>query len=322
MNMANKNNAIYEPGELDRVRQKLGVTDATEAKRMAQLLGGEVGTERGAEDLSKGANKKLFRRNPVEPADGKRRRIDMLAEDDGIMGRFKSKQTGSYPGDDPSVPAKLGYRERVKIDQYAGQFAFEIKTSLQILKSMFSFFKEPVDYVNPRFVTVRMDEYYQKIEKLVTSTRNVFPKSSKKLNNQLKRASPFVYKVLDTMRGWNIERLANSIAELQAHPRSVKVTDFAEVLRGIYKPLFVLDDLNTENIKSAFKLIYKILYIESPMEAKEKYQDAIRNILAYFCDIRRNVHFGLYPLLMKLISDRYIPYERFFLERRRRFMAR
>jgi hypothetical protein len=29
----------------------------------------------------------------------------------------------------------------------------------------------------------------------------------------------------------------------------------------------------------------------------------------------------MYPILMKLISDRFIPYERFFIERRRRFMA-
>jgi len=39
-----KNNAIYAPGELTKVREKLGVTDDNEAKRMAQILGGEVGT--------------------------------------------------------------------------------------------------------------------------------------------------------------------------------------------------------------------------------------------------------------------------------------
>ena len=37
--MAKKPNAIYAPGELDRVRGKLGVTDDAEAKRMAQILG-------------------------------------------------------------------------------------------------------------------------------------------------------------------------------------------------------------------------------------------------------------------------------------------
>jgi len=57
------------------------------------------------------------------------------------------------------------------------------------------------------------------------------------------------------------------------------------------------------------------------MDAKEKYQDVIRNVIASLADVRKNVHFGLYPLIMKLISDRYIVYERFFTERRRRYIA-
>ncbi len=57
------------------------------------------------------------------------------------------------------------------------------------------------------------------------------------------------------------------------------------------------------------------------MDAKEKYQDIIRNIIALIVEIRRDVQHGMYPLLMKLISDRFIPYGRIFIERRRCFMA-
>jgi len=309
-----KNNAIYAPGELSRVRDKLGVKDDSEAKRMAQLLGGEVGTERDSEDDKKKNGK-------YDSSGGKKRRRIDLAPEEELTGESKTKRSGPYPGDDPSVPAKLSYRERVKIDQYASQVVFEIKNSLQVLTSIFSFFKEPVDYVNQRFVIAHLNEYYNKIEKLVNGTRSLFPKSNKKRDGQLKRASLFVYKVLETLRGWDIETLAKNISELQSHPRSVTVHDFSDVLRGIYKPIFILDELNIENIKTAFKLIYKILYIESPMEAKDKYQEIIRNIIASIIDVRKNVCFCMYPLLMKLISDRYIVYERFFIERRRRFIA-
>jgi hypothetical protein len=323
--MAKKDNAIYAPGELSRVREKLGVKDVGEAKRIAQLLGGEVGTERKEEN---DASKLKKTRQPIGVSDGGKggkrgRRIDFTGPDsDSGGGKLsKPKTSGPFPGDDPSVPLRLGYSERVKIDQYAGQLIFEIKTSLQVLTSIFSFFSEPVDYVNPNFVTKRMNEYFAKLERLVTSTRNLFPKNNTKRNHQLKRASPFVFKILNVIRNWNIEQLATNISELQAHPRTVKASDFEEVLRGIYRPLFILEDLNIENIKTAFKLIYKVLYIESPMEAKGKYQDIIRNIIVSLSDVRRNVHFGLYPLLMKLISDRFIVYDRFFTERRRRFMA-
>jgi hypothetical protein len=314
---AHSKKGIYAPGELGRLRKNLGVTDNDEAKRMAQLLGGEVGTERSLEDNSLKNSKNTL----VGGKGNKRiRRVDVASEDDN-NGKFKLKKSGPYPGDDPSVPARLSYSERVKIDQFSGQLVFEIKTSMQVLTSIFSFFKEPVDYVNPRFVTSRMNEYFNKIERLVNAARSLFPINNKKRNNQLKRASPFVYAVLDTIRSWDIETLSKNIAGLQAHPRTVKITDFAEVMRGIYRPMFIIEELSLENIKSAFKLIYKVLYIESPMEAKEKYQDVIRNIIASIVDIRRNVLFGLYPVVMKMISDRFIIYERFFTERRRRFMA-
>jgi len=318
--MAKKEKAVYAPGELSRVREKLGVTDTAEAKRMAEILGGEVGTERIDEPKPAAAS---------SSGGGKRgRRIDIAGPDpderigSGMgIGRSKPKASGPYPGDDPSVPLKLSYGERIKIDQYAGQVVFEIKTPVQVLTSIFSFFKEPVDYVSPRFITVRLNEYYGKIEKLVNGAKNLFPTKNTKRNHQLKRTSPFVYKILDTIRNWNIEQLATNIADLQTHPRTIKVTQTAEALRGIYRPLFLLEDLSIDNFKAAFKLIYKILYIESPMEAKDKYQEIIRNIIASLVDIRRNVHFGLYPLVMKLISDRFIPYDRFFIERRRRYMA-
>jgi hypothetical protein len=316
--MAKKGNAIYAPGELNRVRNKLGVDDPAEAKRMAQMLGGEVGTERNDDSNTIKKDKKSASIGKGKKAG---RRVDIAESDEeSSISKSKSKNT-VFPGDDPSVPSKLSYRERVKIDQYSGQLAFEIKNSIQVIQSIFSFFKEPVDYVNPRFITLRLNEYYAKIERLVTATRNLFPKGNNKRDKQLKMASPFVYKILDVLRSWNIEQIAVDIAELQARPRSVIATNCAEVLRYIYKPIFILDELNIENIKIAFKLIYKILYIESPIEAKDKYQIIIRNIISSLMDIRKTVQFGLYPLLMKLISDRYIPYERFFVERRRRYMA-
>jgi hypothetical protein len=327
--MAKKNNnAIYAPGELDRVRGKLGKIDHVEAKRVANILGGEVGTERTLEPEA--IRGKKTRHETVEVIVNGRgrsgkpgRRVDLanLDEEEELLGMSKTKPDIIYPGDDPAVPAKLSYFDRVKIDRLCAQMVFEIKNSLQVLVSTFSFFKDPVDYVNSRFVTNRMNEYYHKIEVVATSIRNLLPLNNHKRNNQLKRASIFVYKMIDVLRSWNIEKIASNIAELQSHPRNIKVTDYAEILRKIYKPLFILEELNTENIKSAFKLVYKILYIESPMDAKEKYQDLIRSIIGAFLDIRRDVQFCLYPLLMKLISDRFFLYERFFVERRRRFHA-
>jgi len=330
--MANdkKPNAIYEPGELFRVREKLGKFDATEAKRIAQILGGEVGTEKNVEKQLIGKGSSHLKRKTVEMAVSgrQRRRAGHLVEaaggdDDSINNPFFSlKSLDNDPADDPSVLLKTSYRERVKMDRYAAQFEFEIKNSFQVFTSIFSFVSEPADYVNSRFVSRRMNAYYSKIEQLVTSTRNLFPRNNARRSERLKKSSPFVFSILDTLRHWNIERIGSDLAKIQAHPRSVRLSELADIVRAIYRPLFILEKLDLDiHIKGAYKLLYKLLLIENPMEPKEKSQDLIRTALASFADIRREVHYALYPLLMKFISDRWFPYEKLFTARHHRFMA-
>ncbi|MDR0877255.1 MAG: hypothetical protein LBN21_04325 [Treponema sp.] len=337
--MAKKPKAVYAPGELNRVRGKLGELDAEEAKRMAQILGGEVGYERNEEqDNSKKKRPVKTRHETVELVVGgkgknsgrgtgsrPKHRVDLIDLDEHeekALKRSLPQNKKGDPADDPSVQLKTVYFERVKMDRYAAQPEFDIKTGSQALLSMLSFFSDPPDYVNALFVNKRMNEYYRRIEQLVTSTRTLFPRNNTKRSEKLKRTSPFVFSILDTIRYWNIERITGDLAKIQAHPRTAKTTEFSDILRAVYKPLFILEQLDADiHIKGAYKLLYKILYIENPMEAKDKYQGLIRTALTSFSDIKRDVRFLLYPLLMKLLSDRWLPYERFFIDRRNRIMA-
>ncbi|MDR0623122.1 MAG: hypothetical protein LBG10_01675 [Treponema sp.] len=333
--MAKKSKAVYAPGELDRVRGNLGELDAEEAKRMARLLGGEVGYERTREEDE---------RRKARPGHRTRRETVELVVGGRRPGRSSSNRRGHPPGtgseeektpekaaqplkgrdlgDDPSVPFKVSYFERIKMDRFASQPEFDIKTPTQALVAILSFFSGAPDYVSPLFVNRRMNEYYRRIELLVTSTRTLFPRNNMKRSERLKKTSPFVFSILDTIRYWNIERITGDMAKIQSHPRSAKTVEFTDILKAVYKPLFILEQLDPDiHIKGAYKLLYKLLYLENPMDAKERYQGLIRTALSSFSDVRRDVHYYLYPLLMKLLSDRWIPYESFFTERRRRFMA-
>jgi hypothetical protein len=325
--MANndKPKAVYEPGELGKVRKKLGDIDETEAKRMAQILGGEVGTEK---DMPPPKATSGVRRKTVEMAvpgrSGKHpgRRVEILDAEEEFFGSKALAKMRADPADDPSATLRLSYGERLKMDRQAAQFEFEVKNSLQVLVSAFTFAGEPTDHINPRFVSHRMNDYYAKIEQLVTSTRALLPRSNARRTERLKKASSFVFTILETIRHWNIERIGTDMANIQSHPRSVRVNEFADILRAIYKPLFILEKLDMDiHIKGAYKLLYKLIFIENPAESKEKNQDLIRIALASYSSIRREVHYGLYPLLMRLISDRWFPYEKLFIQRHRRFMS-
>ncbi|MDR2072440.1 MAG: hypothetical protein LBP60_03285 [Spirochaetaceae bacterium] len=323
-----KQKAVYSPGELSKVRDRLGELDLDEAKRMSQILGGEVGYERTNDQEA--SRKKRVRHETVEVNIGNRKprhRIE-TAEADGTgeskepSRRKKTAMRKDDPADNPAVPVKAGYWERIKMDKYCGQGEFAIKNSTQILVSMLSIFNDPPDYVNPAFVNRKMNGYYKRIEVLVTSVRSLLPRNSLKRNERLKKASPFAFSILDTLRYWNIDQISIILSRLQTRPRSTKVSDFTEILRYIYRPLYILEQLDPEiHIKGAFKLLYKVLYLENPVEAKGKYQELIRNALFSYGIIRRDVRYQLYPMLLKLLSGCWLSYESFFQERKNRLMA-
>ncbi|MDR0998938.1 MAG: hypothetical protein LBL70_07710 [Treponema sp.] len=318
--MAKKDKAIYAPGELDRVRNKLGVTDAKEARRLAEMLGGEVGVERSPEPETAPRLRKSG--GTIGGRGRPKHRIELPAGEEEQTGRKPLFSRGSDTADDPTVPVKASYFERVKMDKFCALPDFRIKSSFQVMTSILSFFNEPADLVNPYFINKRLNENYKWIEELVTSARTLFPRNNTKRNEKLKRISPPAYAILDVFRYWNIEKIAGEIGKVQNHPRNVKLAELSGLLKAVYRPIFILEQQNLEtHIKETFKLLYKLLYIESPIEAKEKYQDLIRNALVAFSQIRRDVQYYLYPLLMKLLSDRWLPYDTFFIDRRRRYMA-
>jgi len=316
--MEKKPSAIYEPGELDKVRGRLGPVDESEARLIAKKLGGEIGTEKSV--VNQPVKKTGYvRRDTVDMADRKNRRPGRPNDDSGRT-RVAAKQ-GNDPSDDPNVQLKTSYFERIKMDRYAAQPEFEIKSSLQAFISIIYFFGEPADNVNPRFINNRTDAYYKKLELLVNATRALLPRNNARRSERLKKASPYYYSILDVIRFWDIERIEAELIRIRSQNRATCI-DFAEVMRNIYRPLFKLEALNMDNhIKGAYKVLYKVICAENPPEPKEKFQELIRIAVASFSVIRQEVHFGLYPLLMKYISDRWFPYEQLFVERRRRLMA-
>jgi hypothetical protein len=326
--MAKLPKAIYAPGELDKVRQNLGNLDENEAKRMADVLGGEVGWERTHTEEERQRKPKV--RNEVVDVHVKgsgsnfsrsqpKHRVELPLESEKIE---KLKKIIIDSADDPSIPYKLSYKERVKMDRFAAQPEFEIKNPTQVFYSVFSIFAEVPDYVNPDFVNRKMKEIYQKIEVLVTSIRTMFPRNNFQRNEKMKKISMFAFSILDVLRYWNIEKISADLTKIQARPRSSKTSDFSEILKALYRPLFVLDKLDAEkHIKGTFKLLYKVLYLENPVqESKVKYQELLRNALSAYVMIRRDIRYVLYPMLLKLLSDRWMTYDDFFKYRKHRFM--
>jgi len=326
--MAKRVKAIYKPGELDEVRKKLGDIDPNEARRMAQVLGGEVGIEK-APGSPEPERRQRPRHETVEVSldrPGLKKaapthRVEIRPQE-GERSKRPKRTTILDPGDDPSVPLKTSYRERLKMDRYAAQVEFEIKNPTQVFYSMLSLFGEPPDFVNPDFVSRRMNEYYQRIETLVTITRSLLPRNNPQRNDRFKNMDPFGFAAINAIRYWNIEKITSDLGKIQAHPRNVKVSDFSDIIKAIYRPLFILEKIDPEtDLHRAYKNLLSLVQNENPTEAKEKHQDSVRVALGAYMIVKKSVRFLLYPLFLKLVSDRWFSYEEFFSARRHRIMA-
>jgi len=323
-----KKKGIYAPGELVKLREKLKVSDREEAAKLAQKIGGEIGFERTDDEETALHEPPRVKRERVNVRIGNRRRrsLDTPYESEVVLDGFDEKRSGrpkiTDPGDDPLIPVRSNYWERIRMDRYAAQPEFEIKSPGQVFSSMISFFSDANDYINPAFITRRMPEYYKKLEELVLSTRNLLPRNNLQRNERMKKGAPIAFSILDVIRYWDIEKISSDLSKIQARPRNVRAIDFADIIKAVYRPLYILNRLDLDvHIRGAYKILYKLLYIENQKEAQEKSQDLIRTAVSAFSGVRRDIQYLLYPLFMKLVSASFVPYELFFEQRKNRIMS-
>jgi hypothetical protein len=305
---------IYAPGELDNVKKRLGNISEKEAKRMQSLLGGEVGYERNTGSVTD---------------DDRGRRRAGTSGTGGAAGTASSKPkrlVETAPATDAGRAAlteiprfqrlgRLSYSERVKMDVCAGSSEFGIKTVFQVLASRFSFFGAPKDRVSPWFVKTALNEYYEQLERLVTSMRLMFPRNNVELGRKLQAESPAAFNILNVIRQWKLNVIASEISKVQSRPRAVFVRDFETMLREIYKPVYILGklDINTD-VRDALQTLYQIRFLDQTTKETEALHSKITDIVVSLRYVCFQLHRLLYPLLMKTISLYYQEYELFFIE--------
>jgi hypothetical protein len=280
-----------------------------ESNKWALALGGEVGVEKSEYDDVKGRGRASAESEPRKPL----RRVETVDLD------ARAGEAAAAPRQAVIYEAPR-YGERVRMDGLAGGSDFGIKTFLQVLVSRLSFFSPPPDRLNPVFVIERMNRHFGRIETLVNAVRLALPRNNTDRSARFKESSPFAFSVLDTIRYWKIEKISTLLTKLQARPRTVLVEDFSEIIKLIYRPLFILELVEPQTVLHGclFKLEELLAADPNPPQFKEA---NIEMIVTAFEDINRSTRYELYPVLLKLTSDIFLPYTDFFTEKRRAILA-
>jgi hypothetical protein len=234
-----------------------------------------------------------------------------------MLGRV-TKSGLSHAGDHGEHKNAVSYAARVKMDWFLARPDFRIKSRRQALWSSLSFFNAPPDKVSRFFVTKRLPEVCNALERLITTVRLIFPRNNRARNVWLRVHSPFSYSVLNVIRHWNIARIAGLIGRLQAHPRGVYISDLKKLTRLIYRPIVILDAVDpSRHIPLIAGTLSRLIYAGDAGSAfAKKQKKLIQNVTCQYEEVSGGVCYALYPLLMKLLSDKWYDYDTFWTELR------
>ncbi len=297
--MAGRPKELFNPGELDRTRKNLGILSAAEAKRMAEILGGEIGIERTDEAINS-----RYR----QLAEQNRRKHDTLVTR-GVPRRdvIKERQKVSRPviKTKPVENVKQPYFERIKMAVAANKSSYRIKSFSGVIGAFFSFLPGYKNRINPQFIKNINSAVYNHIERLVTSCRILYAGIENK--DMCEKRNPYAWSIIRTIIEWDIETLEMEIKRLKSISYAVTVESCTGLIRRIYTPMILLSKVpHDPDIKDAVEYLYKQgisglpeKHIKIP-KLRKRYILAHNEIQSVFSEIKYNA----YPLLLMRISPK------------------
>ena len=292
----------YDPGELDRTRQNLGNLTEDEARKMAEIFGGDVGIERIPPELEeKYLRLKMLNRRNSDPR---------------IMYN-RHKRYPAQPEANPSEREKQrrqpGYLDRVRINFWASSTDYSLIPLHQAVESLFSFIIPVHEQLHPRFIIKADQIFYNSLERFVLAVRSLMS-----INRREEVPSLLDHRclqILTILKSWNIEIIHQELSVLQRSPRNQPLSSSGKLCKAFYRPFIKLMNLKPEtDILPAIKRLFDLDLMAYPPDSGEA--DRIKRIgstvkqemFHLFTDLKRRCS----PLLVKLADLPYAPYPELF----------
>jgi len=296
--MARRPKEKYKPGELTRVKNNLGNISKDEAKKMSEILGGEIGIEQTDQDINDRYEEMLYQTKSKT----KDKWIHQTSFSDSNEKEEKNV-----------IPIKYTYLEKIKLFYLASHPDHSIKTSKQTIKAVFDIFLKQKNYINPNLIESSNYYFFKSIKTLVKSTRFICKSIQKKYIRR--EENPFYWLIADTICTWDIESIQEEIFKLKQESHNIALESWAPLIKQIYTPIILLSKLNRKkDIEGALHYLYR-LSIEGLFKKdlkidrlRKSYTLALSEIDNVFIIIK----FRLYPLLLMFVSTKAYDYNTMF----------
>ena len=296
--MAGRPEEKYKPGELKKVKENLGQLSREEAKRMFEILGGEIGIEQADKHINR-MYQEIHDRNRRK---GEDIWINQAPAASSIWQEEKSKTSIKY-----------GYLDRIKLYFLASHPDHSIKTTRQIISAIFGLFSNKKNYINSSLIKNSNYLFYKSIKTLVTSTRFMVKSIQKKYIRR--EENPFYWIILDIICSWDIESIQDEIFILKRKPKRITLDLCLPLIKLVYTPLIRLSKINPKNdIEGAIKYAYKLSI--TGLHKKDLQGDRLRKsytlALNEINNVFRLIKYRLYPLLLMSVSTKAYDYNTMF----------
>lgn len=295
-----KPKAIYEPGELDKVRKNLGDISPEEAMRVANVLGGEIGIEK----------------TPQYDNFSKSRGIYVKTKQDRPV--VTRSTVSSYVGNDKSVESyqknltlpNISPKDKSAIDKLMASPEYKIKRPQNFITFIFSLGKLP-DRVSGDFISITLLNYIGHIQKFTSCVKRLMAAGSDLYKEKIKTIISPRYKMLNFVAQFDLHMIQEMYKQLKKTPNQITVTRLIPFIKSIYKPLVTLYFLGDKRITSYIKTAYAEISPDSkiPDETLLQYTNEACSEWIY---INGQVIKGLYPLLMRMCGTEFVSYPKFF----------
>jgi len=332
-----KNRPIYQSGELDKTRQNIGNIDPNEARRMAALLGGEIGIEKDSKSIQQGYEKissqsrrktdssrksgiKRQNTNGAEKSAGKHVKTSGKSDVQGKSSNDREKGKNSVPMVIDSRKKsrtvkknRKNYWVRIRTNFLSARREHNIKTMASALSSILPF-NTGTDEINPRFIIEVEKNLYEPILRIQKGAATLLAGGSRR--NLKYRPDPFYKAVLEILSEWDTKILGQELAKLEKITKKLSTESCTHLCRALFTPIIRLQNLEesshiTNSIRHFYELNLKIGKSDDPKKLAIMKKMSLE-IMNLYPVIFKRIHHGYYPLLMNLSCSSFSLYSEFY----------
>lgn len=303
--------ADWKPGTLAATKRAIGEIDPEEAKRMSEVLGGEVMYEKDTEPDD--AKKKKPRRGALDRTVIEKNKENDKKRDQEAQKRAQEAASGrlepllAVTGRDLKKMNKLMARSDYKIKRDPGPFGF--------IKRFFS----KGDILNSEFTKVALklvidtlEKFDKKIVEMIALTPpayTVFIESNPDAR--------FVF--LRIVRAWDLKVL-DKVYDNITNKNAASIREVIPFVRAVYNNIFRIYYYGPEKVPELITEVYKDCeqIAETP---KKKMLSVSKEAIRLWSMIQLDVVKKLYPLLLRMSSKTYEEYPEFFVIKKKEILA-